>query len=100
MLLDPLLAFGPRRVPALAMLGRLALLRGDRARALELLREARALPHDSLDDRSDGPAGRMAQPRYRKLALESLLEALEDVPGAEAERDDVRAELARLAGPG
>jgi hypothetical protein len=95
-LLKPLLSFGPRRVPPLALVGRLSFLRGDRDRALRLLREARVVPHATLDDLADGPIGRISHPRWRRLALETLLLALGDDAAAAAERDEVREELARI----
>jgi hypothetical protein len=96
-LLDPALRFGVRRLPALALMGRLELLRGNRDQALLLLRESRRIPSRSLEDRSDGPIGRVAHPRYRRIALESLLAALRDDPDAAAERAEIEAELRQLA---
>jgi hypothetical protein len=90
------LSFGPRRWPALTIMARLELLRGNRDRALALLREARRIPSKSLDDRSDGPIGRIAHPRYRRMALETLLVALGDGPDVAQEREEVSAELAQV----
>jgi hypothetical protein len=95
-LLDHPLNFGVRRVPAVALMGRLEWLLGHRDRALELLREARIIPSKTLEDRSDGPIGRIAHPRYRRMALETLLEGLGDDPAAAAERAEIVAELATL----
>jgi hypothetical protein len=96
-LLDQPLRFGVRRLPALAIMGKLQLLLGEREKAIQLLREARNIPFKSLDDRGQGPVGRIAHPRYRRLALETLLSALMDDASAAAERDEIGAELQQLA---
>jgi hypothetical protein len=95
-LLKPPLSFGTRRTPALAIMGRLQHMLGNRDRALALLREARKIPAATLDDRSDGPIGRIAHPRYRRMALEALLLALGDGADTAAERDEVEAELLQI----
>jgi hypothetical protein len=90
------LTFGRRRLPPLAIVGRLELLLGNREKALTLLREARVVPHESMEDRSDGPLGRIAQPRLRRFALENLLLALGDDPANVVERGEVAEELRAL----
>jgi hypothetical protein len=97
-LFKPLLSFGPRRVPPLAIIGRLQLLLGRKDQALALLREARMVPHETMEDRSDGPLGRLAQPRLRRFALENLILALGDDPENVVERGEVAEELRKLAG--
>ncbi len=94
-LLKSPLSFGVRRVPALGMMGRLNLLQGNREAGLALLREARSLKAESIDDRGDGPRGRLDFPRYRRMVLEWLRDALTD----EAERHEkaeVETELASV----
>jgi hypothetical protein len=90
----PLKAASPV-LPALAIGGRLRALQGRREEALTLLREARRVPDTTLRERSDGAGGRIAWPRFRKLALKALLPLL-DRPEDAAEMAEVAAELERL----
>ena len=94
-LLDSPLRYGVRRLPALAIMGKLELLQGNRDKALQLLREARRIPWQSLEDRMDGPVGRIAHPRYRRMALETLSRRSPTTRAA-AERDEIGAELREL----
>ena len=56
------------------------------------------IPHETLEDRSDGPLGRLAQPRLRRFALENLILALGDDPSAVVERGEAAEELRALQG--
>jgi hypothetical protein len=88
-------AGGLRRLPALWMEARLALVGADSAKALRILREARALSPTTLRERGDGDAGRLLHVRWRRHVLQDLCQLLSGAEAA-AERAAVEAELQSL----
>jgi len=93
--LEPALGFGIRRVPALAMAGRLAWLEGDATRARRLLAEMRAISPKSLAERGSGPRGYLDTPKWRLLGLRALMKVLD--PSSDADlRQKVEKEIREL----
>jgi hypothetical protein len=93
--IDPTLSAGRRRVPALAIRGRLHALRGEGPEARRLLRELRAIETADLSEQADGPRGRINHPRFRILGLRTLLEVLDPAVAA-AEIGAIRREIDAL----
>jgi hypothetical protein len=67
--LDPALAFGLRRVPALLFRARVHLMEGEPHRARALLAELDALRTHSLVEQGEGAVGRLDHPRWRLEGL-------------------------------
>ena len=81
-------------LPALVLGGASKLATGKTAEGLDLLRAARRLDGTDIRDRIDGPGGRIAWPRYRKLGLRLLRDALGD-PANREEQAAVEADLSK-----
>lgn len=93
--LDDALSFGVRRLPALMMRGRLYYLTGEAGAARTYLREMRSIRPTRIEERAGGATGRFDLVRWRRLGLQTMLQALGDQPAAE-ERAEIEAELSGL----
>jgi len=95
LMLEPALASGPRRVPALAFWGRLKQLDGDVVAARIVLLEMRALSPNSFGERGSGASGLLDTPRFRLVGLRALLGIL-DPASDQGLKSQVEAEIRQL----